>query len=109
MIIFTFILAHELLRIHSTVFVFVSEVLAGIRRSAGAVSIPTIPFFDTSSPIAFARRIRTFLHGLLSFSSSLKLPCNQVTFIEESYIAGATPNSKQVLFSFRIYLISFHF
>jgi hypothetical protein len=87
-------------------------VLAGIRRSAGAVSIPSIPFFDTSVPAlkklkTFVRRMRNILHGPLPLSIPLKLPCNQVTFMEESYIAGANPNSKEVLFSFRIYLITF--
>ena len=67
--------------IHS-ICVLVFEVLAGIRRSAGAVSIPSIPFFDPSSPTP------TFVR--------LKLPCTQVTFMEESYIGGANPNSKQV-------------
>ena len=97
--IIVFMSAQLILRHSFNLFVFVSEVLAGIRRSAGAVSISSTPFF--------VRRTRNIRHGLCSFSAPLKLPCNQVTFMEESYIAGANPNSKQVLFSFRIYLISF--
>ena len=60
--------------------------MASIRRNAGVVSIPAIEFFDTATiKPALSKQLPTDASSLSS-SIYVRLPCDQVAFMEDAYV-----------------------